>query len=91
MRCLPPKFNIVDPYREVCIAMFSHLFGGHYMSDLHLWQTAISPSLGGFGLRFFEEYHYSAYLASSMQCLSFLGSGPTQNIKNIKYNSTIFS
>jgi hypothetical protein len=72
MRCLPPKFNIVDPYREVCIAMFSHLFGGHYMSDLHLWQTAISPSLGGFGLRFFEEYHYSAYLASSMQCLSFL-------------------
>jgi hypothetical protein len=42
------------------------------MSELNLWQTAIIPSFGGFGLRFFEEYHYAAYLGSSMQSFSFL-------------------
>jgi hypothetical protein len=45
------------------------------LSDLTLWQTdirAISPSLGGFGLRFFSEYHSAAYRASSLQCFSFL-------------------
>jgi hypothetical protein len=47
MICL---LNIVDRYLEVCISMFFSLFGGHYMSELNLWQTAMSPSLGGFVL-----------------------------------------
>lgn len=42
------------------------------MSDINLLHTAISPSLGGLGLRFFQEYHLAAYLASSIQSLPFL-------------------
>jgi hypothetical protein len=48
--------------------MFSHFFGGHYVSELNLIQASISPSLGGFGLRFFPAYHKAAYLASMLQC-----------------------
>jgi hypothetical protein len=72
MRALPPSYRISEPFKELCIDMFSHFFGGHYSSDLTLVQAAISPSLGGFGLRFYVEYHSAAYISSLIQCFSFL-------------------
>jgi hypothetical protein len=52
---LKPTF--AQTYQTLCIDMFSHFFGGHYVSELNLMQASISPSLGGFGLRFFPAYH----------------------------------
>jgi hypothetical protein len=49
--------------------MFAHYFGGRYASDLVLSQAALSPSLGGLGLRYFQEYHLAAYAGSLIQCL----------------------
>ena len=51
----------------MCGQVFS-FFGGHYASDLLLRQASLSPSLGGFGLRFFPEYQVAAYLSSLIMC-----------------------
>jgi hypothetical protein len=74
MRCLPSSFDICSKFKELCGEMFSHYFGGHYISELTLRQASFSPSYGGFGLRYFSEYHVAANLASLVQCLPFLNS-----------------
>jgi hypothetical protein len=74
MRCLPASFDICSNFKKLCGDMFSHYFGGHYLSELAFTQASFSPSVGGFGLRYFSEYHVAAYLASLVQCLPFLSS-----------------